>query len=316
MNRLRPVLKPILSLVIIGTIAYYFFRAFQRNWASIAAHQFTIAPAYLLGSALCVGGAILLSTWAWHVAINELSPQRIKFRQSVAVNNASSLIKYIPGKVWSYALQMYWLDRLGFSKALLVYVNLVNLLISMATTTLLGLGCLIATPNPFPEAALVASFALLLAVDVACVMFNHAILNGLISAVNRLFKREVRSFEVRKALLLRLHAIQFGAAVFSGLGAYLFCFAIGYRIDLDRTLVVIGSTLVSDVIGFLVIVVPGGLGVREALMYAILGGQATGSLSLILPMGSRLLSMLVDILLGAVAFKLLSTLGPSKRLEA
>jgi uncharacterized membrane protein YbhN (UPF0104 family) len=316
MNRLRPVLKPILSLVIIGTIAYYFFRAFQRNWASIAAHRFTIAPAFLLGSALGVGGAILLSTWAWHVAINELSPQRIKFRQSVAVNNASSLIKYIPGKVWSYALQMYWLDRLGFSKALLVYVNLVNLLISMATTTLLGLACLIVSPNPFPESALVLSFVALLTVDIACVTFNHAILNGLISTVNRLFKREVRSFEVRKALLVRLHAIQFGAAVVSGLSAYLFCFAIGYRIDLDRTLVVIGSTLVSDVVGFLVIVVPGGLGVREALMYAILGGQASGSLSLILPMGSRLLSMLVDILLGAVAFKLLSTLGPSKRVEA
>ena len=79
---------------------------------------------------------------------------------------------------------------------------------------------------------------------------------------------------------------------------------------------VVGSTLVADVAGFLAIIVPGGLGVREAMMYAILGGQASGALALILPVTSRLLNMGVDLLLGGIAFKLLPRLDPAKRATA
>jgi glycosyltransferase 2 family protein len=317
MTRLRRLFKPLLAACIIACAGFFFFKAFERNWASIRAQDFKIEPAFLVASALCLGATALLGTYGWYTAINGLSTSKINFRQSVAVNNSSSLTKYIPGKVWSYALQLYWLDRRGFSKPLIVYVNLINLLVSMATTVLLGLACLIVSgTQTFPRALLVAAFLGLLLVDAASILFNHALLNGLTSLINRLFKRSVGNFEVKKALLVRLHVIHFVAAIVSGLGAYLFCFAIGYRIDLDRTLVVIGSTLVSDVIGFLAIVVPGGLGVREGLMYAILGGQATGSLSLILPVGSRMLSMLMDVVLGGVAFKLLSTLGPSKPAQA
>ncbi|HYQ17057.1 MAG TPA: hypothetical protein VEQ58_14900, partial [Polyangiaceae bacterium] len=83
-------------------------------------------------------------------------------------------------------------------------------------------------------------------------------------------------------------------------------------ISVDRGLMVIGSSLVADVAGFLAIVVPGGIGVREGLMYTILGGQATGSLAIVMPVASRLLNMAVDVLLGAVAFKLLKTLTVKK----
>jgi uncharacterized membrane protein YbhN (UPF0104 family) len=70
------------------------------------------------------------------------------------------------------------------------------------------------------------------------------------------------------------------------------------------------------VAGFLAIVVPGGIGVREGLMYAILGGELSGSLAIVMPVASRLLNMGVDIVLGAVAFKLLRTLMPKKPVAA
>ena len=318
MTRARRLLKPLLAVVVVGCIAFFFVKAFQRNWASIKQHEFTVSPAFLLGAGLTLAATMLLSTWGWYLAVNELSPQQVSFRQSVAVNNSSSLTKYIPGKIWSYALQLYWLDGLGVSKALVVYVNLINLLISMAATVMLGLACLLcAHGHQLPKPALVAALCALLVVDGLCVMFNHALLRNVISLVNRLFKRNIQNFDVGKALLVKLHAIHLLAALVSGLSAYLFCIAIGYQVDLDRTLVIVGSTSISDVVGFLAIIVPGGLGVREGLMYAILGGQASGSLSLVLPLGTRMLSMLIDVVLGAVAFKLLSTLTrKNERLEA
>jgi uncharacterized membrane protein YbhN (UPF0104 family) len=315
MNRLRRYLNPLLALLIVGCAGYFFFRAFQRNWATIKAHEFKLAPAFLAASALALIAATLLATFAWYSAVNSLSRSQITFRQSVAAVNASGFTKYIPGKIWSYALQMYWLDGLGISKALVVYINLINLLISMGTTVMLGLLCLLISHSVLPLEIVLAALLGLLVVDACGVLFNHALLNGLITLMNRVLKRNFAFFKVKKALLLKLHAIQFAAAVASGLSAYLFCFGIGYRINWDRTLVVIGSSLLADVAGFLAIIVPGGLGVREALMYEMLGGQAKGSLPLVLPVASRLLSMFVDVLLGAIAVRLLKTLTSVKRLD-
>jgi hypothetical protein len=307
-SRFRRYLNPLLAVVIVGCAGFFFFRAFQRNWATVKAHEFRLAPAFLIGATLALVAATLLATLSWFTAVNALSRGKITFRQSVAAVNASGFTKYIPGKIWSYALQMYWLDRLGISKALVVYVNLVNLLISMGTTVLFGLLCLLFSHGIFPLQVVLGSLFALLAVDACSVLFNHAILNGLIRFINRVLKREFAFFRVDKRLLVKLHVVQFAAAVASGLSAYLFCFGIGYRIDLDRTLVVVGSSALADVAGFLAIMVPGGLGVREALMYEMLGGAAKGSLALVLPVASRLMSMFVDIVLGLVALRLLKSL--------
>jgi uncharacterized membrane protein YbhN (UPF0104 family) len=316
MNRLRRYLNPLLAVLIVGCAGFFFFRAFQRNWATVRAHEFRLAPAFLVAAALALATAMLLATLAWYSAVNSLSRGKISFRQSVAAVNASSFTKYIPGKVWSYALQMFWLDRLGISKALVIYVNLVNLLISMGTTVMLGLLCLLFSHSIFPLRVVLGALLGLLLVDACGVLFNHAILNGLITLINRLLKREFAFFHVDKALLVKLHMIQFAAAVASGLSAYLFCFGIGYRINVDRTLVVIGSSALADVAGFLAIMVPGGLGVREALMYEMLGGASKDSMALVLPVASRLMSMFVDVALGAIALRLLRTLTAVKSTQA
>jgi uncharacterized membrane protein YbhN (UPF0104 family) len=312
MSRFRRLLKPALSVLVVLCVAWFFSKAFQRNWAEVRAHEFQLSVPFLVGSALATLAAMLLATYAWYTSINTLSASKVDFRQSVAAANVSGLTKYIPGKVWSYALQMYWLDGLGISKALVVYVGVLNLAISMGVSVIFALVCLLFSSVAFSASILLASLLALLAFDALSIWFNRALLHALVALVNRVFKRNLSAFDVTKALLLELHSIHAAAAVLSGLAAYLFCFAIGYRIDFDRSLIVIGSSTLGDVVGFLAIIVPGGLGVREGLMYKILEGQATGSLALVLPVASRLLNMFVEIALGLVALRLLRTLSVRK----
>lgn len=308
MTRFRRLLKPALSVVFVVCFVWFFYAAFRRNWASLQAHEFHIAPVYLVVAMLFTLATMLLATYAWFTSLNALSTSRIDFRQSVAATNVSGLSKYVPGKIWSYALQMYWLDGLGFSKSLILYVNIVNQLISMGVSVLLALLCLLFSRVHVAASLLLGSLLGLLAVDAVCILFNHSILNGLFALLGRLSKRTLAVFEVKRSLLLQLHLIHLGAAVASGLAAYFFCFALGYRIDVGRSLVVIGSSILGDVAGFLAFVVPGGLGVREGLMYAMLEGQGVASLALVLPVASRLMNMAVEILLGIVALRLLRTL--------
>jgi uncharacterized membrane protein YbhN (UPF0104 family) len=53
------------------------------------------------------------------------------------------------------------------------------------------------------------------------------------------------------------------------------------------------------------VLAPGGLGVREGIMYAMLAGASTAAVSLILPLALRVVTMAVDVLLGLIGLKLL-----------
>ncbi|MGE5172405.1 MAG: hypothetical protein ACM3MD_01095, partial [Betaproteobacteria bacterium] len=175
--------------------------------------------------------------------------------------NTSSLTKYIPGKVWSYALQMYWLVNAGFSKSLIVYVNLVNLAISIITSLIVGLGYLLSSPDIFPVMVVFPLLLALVLFDVFFIKFNASVTNGMISLFNRAFHRDIKYFDISHGLLVYLHLIHFLAAFCFGIGAYLLCIGIGFEVTPGKILLVMSSLLISDVIGFLAVIVPGGLGV-------------------------------------------------------
>lgn len=52
-----------------------------------------------------------------------------------------------------------------------------------------------------------------------------------------------------------------------------------------------------------------GLGVREGVMYALLGGAASGSRAVLVPLAARAVNMLVDVVLGGTAVELLKDLS-------
>jgi uncharacterized membrane protein YbhN (UPF0104 family) len=303
----RPIqiLKQVVVLAIVGGVFFFFWRAIRQNWAQIQTHQFRLDYPLLAVSFGTVLAASLLGTYAWQLTLQGLSARRdMTFRLSVATVNSTSLTKYLPGKFWSYALQMYWLSRSGYSKALVLFVNLTNLVVSLLTGVLLALGFLLAS-GAFPWQWVGAAAALLLVAEVVCILFYGPAFKLGAAVVNRVLRRDLGYFDMPRALLLRVHGAQLAAQVISGVGGYLLCFGIGYQLDLSTILLVMASLILSDAAGFVFFLVPGGLGIREATMYFLLQGQSGGSLALVLPLVTRLLYMAADVLLGAVALWLL-----------
>ena len=69
------------------------------------------------------------------------------------------------------------------------------------------------------------------------------------------------------------------------------------------------SMMISDVIGYIGIhFVPGGLGVREGVMYFMLQGVSNAVFPLVLPIATRVVSMLADLCAGTISFILLKNL--------
>ena len=306
MSRFGPAIKRTISVAIIACVGYFFWRTFRQNWSTLSGLE--LHPRYPF-VALALGVVLvsaLLLTFAWHLSVNSLSDRghRIKFSQSIATVNTSSLTKYVPGKIWSYALQMYWLTTLGFSKSLVLYVNLVNLAIALLSNVLLGLVCWLVASDKFVG---IASLALagLLVLDLACIQFSGPVLDAAVKLLNRAFKRNVSYYRISRKLMLQLHGVHLLAAFTSGFSVFLLSFGVGYSVDARLGFLVTASSLIADVAGYLAFMVPGGLGVREGLMYAMLGGIKSGSIGLVLPLAARVASMSSDIVIGAVALKLL-----------
>jgi uncharacterized membrane protein YbhN (UPF0104 family) len=305
MSRYAEAAKRLVSVTIVVGVAFFFYRAVRRNWGDIQAAQLKLDYPLLLIAAVLMLICYLLSTYAWQLTINGLSERKLTMRQSVAAVNGSGLTKYLPGKFWSYALQMYWLGAAGFSKSLILYANIVNLVIACITSLVFGCLGLALTSHGIPPFVTWPALVVVLLVDIAIIRLYSPAFSLLVSLANRLFKRDIQYFQLPLRLNLELHALYFGSAIASALSAYVVCFAVGYRIGPNDGLLVASSSLIADFAGFVAFIVPGGLGVRESAMFLLLNGISLGSLPLVLPIATRAVNMVVDVVLGGMALKLL-----------
>lgn len=322
----RKAIKYLLGPLIVGAVAYFFYRAFENNWASIRAQHIEFRPVFLALAVACMLVTYLVPTFGWQLTINTLAGgNKLTFAQTVATVNSSNLVKYVPGKVLTYALQVYWLANRGFSKSLVVYVNALNLLVSLAVSVIFGFGCLFFADTPIPRQVALGVFAVGLVVDIVGFRFHGPILKLFIRLYGRVFKREVRDLDVPVSLLGWLHVVHLISVVAFGLSSYFTARGIGYAIPASAAPKLMAAILISDTVAFFAVVTPGGLGVREGLMYLVLGGAKGTSLALMLPLAARVVHMLVDLVLGLTAFKLLGNLtkgvvlppeAPETRVEA
>ncbi|HWA71548.1 MAG TPA: hypothetical protein VG937_04430 [Polyangiaceae bacterium] len=302
--------KSLAPWLVAALVGAFFVHAFRRNWGSIQAHPFELRPGYAILSLSAFVFTGLLATYAWHKSVNEISVTKLTFRESIATTNASSMVKYIPGKVWSYALQMYWLSRRGIPKSLVIYVNLINIAVSLLMAAALGGTLLLAVSSASP-ATTVALLSVLVLLDLLCIKFNARIVDLTLAVASRLLRKEIRRFNVPIHLLVELHIIHMAASVTFALAVYFASFAVGYEITGREALTVMATFLLSEVAAFLTFISPGGLGVRESVMYALLGGSESGSLALLVPLAARMISMVADVVLGGIALRLLKSANGS-----
>ena len=90
----------------------------------------------------------LCTTLSWHIGINYFdNHKKLKFTQSIALVNISQLGKYIPGKLWSYMVQIYWLASKGVPKTTALYLNIVTTLLAILVSMLLGCLLLLMLPG-------------------------------------------------------------------------------------------------------------------------------------------------------------------------
>jgi len=111
---------------------------------------------------------------------------------------------------------------------------------------------------------------------------------------------EIQPIKMSKRLLIYIQFIYVMAYIPVGIGIIMLARGIGINISFSDSLAVIASMAVSWTTGYLAIFTPGGLGVREGIMFLMLKQFSNVQCALIIPIASRLLYTIIEAGLGGI----------------
>ncbi len=300
---IRKAPKIIAAALIILAIGYFYSLEVRRNWASLQNFEVKINAIYLIIAMCFYLLSYLSETFIWQVCMNNyLGGRRLNFPQSVAVVNSSGLLKYLPGRIWTYAAQLVWLKKYNISKSAILYVNLICILGSVIVSLYLGLIYLAFYTDFMTGRTIVFIFVILILFNFAYIAWNSFLMNKLIALAGRLVRKEIQLLSDSKSLSAFIQLIYMISWSLMGFGGYFLAGGIGLNIQYDETAAILASMSISWLTGYIAVISPGGLGIREGMMLVMLNGIVETRIALIFPLLSRFMSLIAEALLGIAAF--------------
>ena len=298
--KFKKILQYIVALAVIIAAVYFFYQEFKNNAEALRAYHFAIYPWPIFLSMIFGTSGFLIGPVVWRVCVNNYIERKLDMQESVALYNTSALLKYVPGKIWTYAAQMALLSSRGIPNAVVVYINLISFVclffVSIANALFYYLFWLKVT-------SLVIStliFILLILLDFIFITWNTTIINLLIIPLGRVFKIEIEPIRMKRRIFVYVQLLYFLAYAYLGIAMYFLAKGIGMNMPFLNIFAIMSTISLSTLMGYLAFFSPGGLGVREGAMFVMLKQFSTVEVALILPLAARLLCVMADLLLGFV----------------
>lgn len=289
-----PIIRFGLGVLAVGVAV----RAVVRQWESLDFDTvaWSLSPGWIGLALLAAGTAYGVLILGWRRTLRRLG-EELSFRGAVHVWLLANLGKYLPGKAWTFA-----------ASAALARDHAVDPLRAFSATVIMHLGSFAAAalvlsldpgiaqmlPRSVPGALRVASLLCL----GACALAASPAAAGRIAA--RLPERLARLLPVPWDM--QLHALAanlVGWLLFAlSLGALSRGIAPADPLPWDRTL---GPLVLANLAGFVAVVAPGGIGVRESVLVVLLGNALRTETAIALAVVSRILVTVLDLAGGALA---------------
>ncbi len=282
------------QLAIAAAVLFFVGRSMVRNWDAIRGSR---AAIHLDPVALAVSAAIVLAAYAmlisaWRAVLLGWK-ERLAYPEAARIWCLSNLARYVPGKVWQIAGMAAMARRAGVSPWAAAGSAVVVQLLAIAT------GALVAgVTAPQSQPGLVAAIgmvAILIAVSLA---WPPAVL-ALSRLLRRLTGRDIRVDPVSLGPLLLSAGVTMLGWVAYGIALYFFIQGVLGEAVLPLT-AAIGAMTASYLAGLLVVITPGGLGVREGAIYAMLVLPLGPSAAFVVTVGSRILLTVTELLAALV----------------
>jgi uncharacterized membrane protein YbhN (UPF0104 family) len=289
----KTAIRKLIGVLVILVFFYFIGNSLYRNWNTIVEAKLKFNVFFLILSYIFTALTFLLVAYTWKRNLAILN-ENIGFVTALKINALATLPKYAPGKVWGIAGKVYLAKKEGISEH--------NCIITISLETILyllgGLILFIITASSVLNGRVSYNLYLLI-IPICLFIIYPRIIIGITNFFLRIFKRPIIDFMPSYFQILVLLLLYTLSWVLMGIG---FSFLINsfYPIAYNKILIISGLHAFSWVVGFLSIITPAGLGVREGIFSYFLTFLMPGGIA-------TLVSLLVRIwgTIGEVAFALI-----------
>lgn len=268
--------------------------ALVREWPDVRDAVSRISPLELVAAELFVLAGLAASAMTWRVSLEEVG-FRATVPQSLKIYVLGQLAKYLPGSVWVLAAQMELAKRIGAQRARALAASIITIGFNVLTGLALGL-FLVPTAIRQPVVSFVALAALL---AVCAVVLSPRVLTRIVDLGLRLTGRPRLERQITWWGVVR--ATGWSIASWTSYGVAVWLLALGVGAPAARTLALsVTGTALAITLGTLVLIAPSGIGVRDAVIVAVLSSEVGGSTALGVALVARVVFTLGD-LIAAIA---------------
>lgn len=292
MSRLLAVLRstPVrAAFLILAVVAAVWAVVAQREAVADALGRVGVRGTLAALAASCA--YVAATALSWRALLADLG-SRLPIGAAARVFFVSQVAKYLPGGVWNVVAAAELGADHEVPRRRSVAVMLVSLLVSCAT------GALLAVVGLLASTAATALWWVALALPVFLVVLAPPMLGRLVDLALRLTKRPALEQRPTWRGIGAGVAWQLVAWLFAGLQVYLLAAPVGLPGGMLGFLLATGGYALAWTVGFLAIVVPAGVGVREVVLGATLGGAVATGGAVMVVLLSRVLLTVVDLAAG------------------
>ena len=298
----RRALRWIVTILVVGLVGWLFARSLAANWAELRAEHLRFSPWWIVATA-CFAAAVAVTGSAWGRIVRWLDPEaRISAREAVAVQCLSWVLKYIPGQVGSVTNKVLWAGKKGISRTLVlisfVYENVFLQIASIVPALVILLVSL--GPGILGANATLMVAPLLVLIPAAMVLHAPTFRRILDLPMRKILKRSVPPEHFLTSGRAALCALEFVLPrIVNGIGFVLIAHTIS-DITPAQWLPFAAAYALAGAVGILAILVPSGLGVREAVIVLVLSQYVPAPEAIVISLLARLLATIGDAVVAAI----------------
>jgi uncharacterized membrane protein YbhN (UPF0104 family) len=302
-RRRHPALRLVRSAAALGILAvsaWFLWDQIAQGYATLSVEDVVVNPGRLALAWVCIAAATALGAWEWVWLVNALGGN-LGLARGMSVHLTANLAKYVPGFVWPYAGKAYLATRRGVPTQIAAASIAGEFGIVYLDGALLLLLCL-----PF-SGLLAWPVGSRLALQGGSVLLTVLVVAS-VPRAGRWLRRQFEGAGAGGRLLAGVNWTQVTLVVVAVLLTW-FLLGVGFS-TLYReispggwasTLRHVVALAAAMLLGQLAFLVPTGLGVREAVLVAVLGADYVAAPVVLLAVVFRLEMIAGEIVCAAVA---------------
>ena len=283
-----------ITVAALAVVAVFFAVTLTARWRQVISLKWQPRPGVFALACVLLAVSYALVAWVWGFALRRAAGTPI--RAGARIWFLSNLARYVPGNVWSFVGAVELARREGVARPVTLAVMAYTQVLSVGVALLAGLPVLLAEWARLGRPALLGAVAVAVVAGVAAA-FRRQLLALARRRLPGLGGAELVPAPGTVALLVVGYAAYWAV---TGL-AFAALVASAYRLAPGDIPLVVAAFAAAYAVGFLSLLTPAGLGVREGVLVVALAPVLPAGPALVVALVSRVWMMVAELAGAGVA---------------